>query len=156
MHLGRGSKFKAQCYDKVVCPNCLHSSCNSTWFVRAAAALTKSRKKYASWDTGHTYLLNIFCQYFTYKFGPALINLGIVFFLTFRTHIIQYTVCHYWKIGLHMLHICYEDQQHKLLTLSWELGLWLLWLQHILFLCYTTPHCNLYMYSSIYTMAYSQ
>ena len=33
----QGSKFKAQCYDEVVCPNCMHTECNSTYFVRAAA-----------------------------------------------------------------------------------------------------------------------
>ncbi len=45
----RGSKFK--CYDKVVCPSCMHTACNSTYFVRTAAVHMKSKKKkYAIWN----------------------------------------------------------------------------------------------------------
>ena len=42
----RGSKLKAQCYNKVVCPNYMHPAYNSTYFAKAAAVPTK-RKKYA-------------------------------------------------------------------------------------------------------------
>lgn len=34
-----------QHHNKVVCPNCIHTSCNSTYIVRAAAVLTESKKK---------------------------------------------------------------------------------------------------------------
>lgn len=36
----RGSRFKPQCYDKVIFPDCMHTACNRTYFVRAAAVLT--------------------------------------------------------------------------------------------------------------------
>lgn len=44
----RGSKFKADCYDKVLCPNCMHTTCNSTYFVMAAALCTV--KTYPIWN----------------------------------------------------------------------------------------------------------
>lgn len=30
--------------DEVVCPDCMHTACNSMYFVRAAAVSTKSKK----------------------------------------------------------------------------------------------------------------
>lgn len=35
----------SECYDKVVCPNCMHTTCNSTYFVMAAALYTERKKK---------------------------------------------------------------------------------------------------------------
>lgn len=40
----RGSKFSAQCYDKVVCPSYMHTTWNSMYFVRAAAVRSYSKK----------------------------------------------------------------------------------------------------------------
>ncbi len=41
-------KFKMHYHDGVVCPNCMHSACNSMYFVRAAAVCTTSKQqKYA-------------------------------------------------------------------------------------------------------------
>lgn len=46
-----GSKFSAQCYDKVVCPSYMHTAWNSMYFVRAAAIPSQSKKlKYVIWN----------------------------------------------------------------------------------------------------------
>lgn len=46
-----GSKFKAHCYDKVVCPTCVRTECNSMYFVRVAAVFTKrGKEKYVIWN----------------------------------------------------------------------------------------------------------
>ncbi len=39
------SKFKAHCHDRAVCPTCMHTACNSMYFVRAAAVCTASKKQ---------------------------------------------------------------------------------------------------------------
>ncbi len=42
------SKFKAYCHERAVCPSCVHTACNSMYFVRAAAVCTICKKqKYA-------------------------------------------------------------------------------------------------------------
>ncbi len=38
------SKFKAHYHDGVICPNCVHTACNSMYFVKAAAVHTTSKK----------------------------------------------------------------------------------------------------------------
>ena len=38
-----------RCLSPVVCPNWMHTACNSTYFIRAAAVRTK-RKKYVIWN----------------------------------------------------------------------------------------------------------
>lgn len=41
----RGSKFKAQCYDQVVCPSCVCTTRSSTYLARAAVVHTKGKRK---------------------------------------------------------------------------------------------------------------
>ena len=54
----RGSKFITQYYDKVVCPNCMHTACHSTYFVTEAAVRTKSKQiKCVIWDAGKALVL---------------------------------------------------------------------------------------------------
>ncbi len=51
-------KFKAHCHDRAVCPSCMHTVCNSMYFVRAAAVCTKSKKqKYVIWDASSVFLI---------------------------------------------------------------------------------------------------
>ncbi len=39
------SKFKAHYHDRAVCASCMHTTCNSMYFVRAAAVHTTSKKQ---------------------------------------------------------------------------------------------------------------
>ncbi len=56
------SKFEVHCHGGVVCPSCMHTACNGTYFVRKAAVHTTSKKqKYGIRKTPVVYLGIILC-----------------------------------------------------------------------------------------------
>ncbi len=45
------SKSKAHCHDRAVCTSCMHTTCSSMYFVKAAAVCTTSKKqRFAIWN----------------------------------------------------------------------------------------------------------
>ncbi len=53
----RGSKVKVQYYDKEGCPSCMHTACNSMYFVRRLQYVLKAKRKVLRFGTQHKSLL---------------------------------------------------------------------------------------------------
>ncbi len=89
------SKFKGHYHGRVICPNCMHTACNSMCFVRTAAVHTSKKQKYTIRNAPRVYQAAPPCFYRRVEWTIQTLNRAFCVLCNFGSN--SMFSCRAWK-----------------------------------------------------------